>query len=470
MDATGMKTEMGRYRWTICALLFFATTVNYLDRQVLSLLQPMLSKEFGWSNSDYADITSVFQFAYGLAVLFAGRFIDRVGTKRGYAWAIAVWSVGAAIHAAVSGAGGVGAAVSPALAAVGVAVPVSVAGFMVGRFVLAVGEAGNFPAAIKTVGEWFPRKERSLATGIFNSGANIGAVLAPLLVPWMAGLWGWQTAFLAVGAAGFVWLAFWLAFYDAPEKMLAKGKVGQAEYDRIAADREPLEKADAEKPADGAEAKVSWFTLLKFRQTWAFFFGKFFTDGVWWFFLFWLPSFLKAQYGMEGTEIMWPLGVLYSLTMVGSVCGGWFPAWFMKKGMEAYKARMTAMFVIALFPLAVLLTQTAGRRGMWFAILLIAIGCSAHQAWSANIYTTVSDMFPNGAVASITGIGTMAGSFSGVLVSKAAGALFDHYEKMGDVTVGYSIVFVYCAVAYLVAWCVMKSLVPRFAPVNVKLH
>jgi len=457
-----LNEKIGRYRWTICSLLFFATTVNYLDRQVLSLLQPMLSAEFNWSNTDYANITAVFQFTYGIVVLFAGRFIDRIGTLKGYAWSIGIWSIGAAVHAAAAG---MGSAISPALAAVGIVLPVSVAGFMVGRFVLAVGEAGNFPAAIKTVGEWFPRKERSLATGIFNSGANIGAILAPLMTPWIAARWGWQTAFIIVGAVGFIWLIFWFVFYDSPEKMLKKGKINQAEYNHIVSD------ADQPKEEITPEKKVSWFKLLKFRQTWAFFFGKFFTDGVWWFFLFWLPSFLKAQYGMEGSKVMLPLGVLYSMTMFGSICGGWFPAWFIKKGMETYKARMTAMFFIALCPLVVLLAQTVGQYGMWFAIVLIGIGCSAHQAWSANIYSTVSDMFPNSAVASITGIGTMAGSLlSGVLISKIAGALFDHYEKLGDVTVGYSIVFAYCAVAYLVAWCVMKLLVPRFKPVNITLN
>ncbi|MDR0828761.1 MAG: MFS transporter, partial [Prevotellaceae bacterium] len=442
-----------------CGLLFFATTVNYLDRQVLSLLQPTLAQIFGWTNSDYANITAVFQFTYGIAVIFAGRLIDRIGTMKGYAIAIVVWSIGAAIHAAVSGIGG---AVAPVLAAFGVVLPISVVGFMVGRFVLAAGEAGNFPAAIKTVGEWFPRKERSLATGIFNSGANIGAVLAPLMVPYIATHWGWQTAFIIVGGLGFLWLIFWFIFYDTPEKMLQKGKISLTEYEHITSDREQKENSQTVE-----NEKVSWFKLLKFRQTWAFFFGKFFTDGVWWFFLFWLPSYLKNQYGVEGTQIMLPLGVLYSMTMFGSICGGWFPAFFIKKGMETYSARMTAMLFIALFPLAVLLAQPLGHYSMWFAIILIGIGCSAHQAWSANIYSTVSDMFPNKAVASITGIGTMAGSLlSGVLIQKIAGALFDHYQSAGSISTGYTIVFAYCAVAYLIAWCVMKLLVPKYKAVE----
>jgi ACS family hexuronate transporter-like MFS transporter len=456
-----INEKIGRYRWTICSLLFFATTVNYLDRQVISILQPLLSKEYGWTNSNYADIAAAFQFCYAIAVLFAGRFIDWIGTRKGYAWAIIIWSVGAIIHAFAIGIGG---AVAPVLSIVGIVLPVSVLGFMVGRIVLAVGEAGNFPAAVKTVAEWFPRRERSLATGIFNSGANIGAILAPITVPWIAAAMGWQAAFVIVGGIGFVWIIFWLLLYDSPQKMLAKGKIGRAEYDHIHSDAAVA----VEKPAEAGDEKnkISWFRLLGYRQTWSFFFGKFMTDGVWWFFLFWLPAYLKNRYGMEGVQISLPLTVLYSMTMVGSICGGWFPAWFIKKGFEPYRARMTAMLVIAVIPLVVLLAQPLGGISMWIPILLIGIGCSAHQAWSANIYTTVSDMFPTRAVASIIGIGTMAGGISGVIVSKAAGALFDYYEALGHIETGYTIVFSFCAVAYLLAWCIMKSLVPKFKPVE----
>jgi ACS family hexuronate transporter-like MFS transporter len=451
-----INERIGRYRWTICSLLFFATTVNYLDRQVISILQPLLSENYGWTNSNYADIAAAFQFCYAIAVIFAGRFIDWIGTRKGYAWAIIIWSIGAIIHAFAIGIGG---AVSPVLSIVGIVLPVSVLGFMVGRIVLAVGEAGNFPAAVKTVAEWFPRRERSLATGIFNSGANIGAILAPVTVPWIAAAMGWQAAFVIVGGIGFVWIIFWLLMYDSPQKMLAKGKIGQAEYDHIHSDGIAAEAGDAKE-------KTSWFRLLFYRQTWSFFFGKFMTDGVWWFFLFWLPAYLKNQYNMEGVQISLPLTVLYSMTMVGSICGGWFPAYFIKKGFEPYRARMTAMLVIAVIPLVVLLAQPFGGISMWIPILLIGIGCSAHQAWSANIYTTVSDMFPKGAVASIIGIGTMAGGISGVIVSKAAGALFDYYKALGHIETGYTIVFSFCAVAYLLAWCIMKSLVPKFKPVE----
>ncbi|MDR1983674.1 MAG: MFS transporter [Prevotellaceae bacterium] len=457
-----INQKIGKYRWTICSLLFFATTVNYLDRQVLSILQPRLAEEYGWTNSNYADIAAAFQFCYAIAVLFAGRFIDWIGTRKGYAWAIAIWSFAAIIHAFAIGLGGI---VSPVLSVVGIVLPVSVIGFMVGRIVLAVGEAGNFPAAVKTVAEWFPRKERSLATGIFNSGANIGAIVAPLTVPWIASEFGWQAAFIIVGGIGFLWILFWLLCYHSPQQMLAKGKINQAEYDYIRSDEHSV----AEQPAKttGVKEKTSWIKLLSYRQTWSFFFGKFMTDGVWWFFLFWLPAYLKSQYDISDTQITLPLTALYSMTMIGSICGGWFPAFFIKKGYEPYKARMTAMLIIAVIPLVVLLAQPLGYISMWIPIVLIGAGCSAHQAWSANIYTTVSDMFPAKAVASIVGIGTMAGGLSGVIVSKAAGALFDYYKGIGNEATGYTIVFAYCALAYLLAWGIMKFLVPKFKPVDI---
>ncbi len=457
-----INEKIGKYRWTICGLLFFATTINYLDRQVLSLLQPLLSEQFGWTNSQYADIAAVFQFTYAIAMLFAGRFIDWAGTKRGYAWALILWSLGAVVHAFAVTLGG---AVAPVLGIFGIVLPLSILGFMVGRFVLAVGEAGNFPAAIKTTAEWFPKKERSLATGIFNSGANIGAILAPLTVPWIASHLGWETTFIIVGGIGFIWLIFWFWLYDSPKAMRAKEQLTQAEYDYIHSDKDEQE-VEAAAISAGKTERVSWFKLLTYRQTWAFTFGKFMTDGVWWFFLFWLPAYLKAQYGIEGIGIMLPLTVLYSMTMIGSIGGGWFPAFFIKKGMGVYQARMTAMFVIALFPLVVLAAQPLGTITYWFPILLIGIGASAHQAWSANIFTTVSDMFPKKAVASVTGIGGMAGGMGGVLVSKTGGWLFDHYQVQGHIETGYTIMFAFCAVAYVVAWVVMKCLVPKYKPIT----
>ncbi|MDR3281731.1 MAG: MFS transporter [Endomicrobium sp.] len=453
---------MTKYRWTICVLLFFATTINYVDRQVLSLLQPFLSEEFHWTYSDYANITSIFQFCYAIALIFAGRFIDRLGTKKGYALSLTIWSIGAVIHAFSVNIGNI---LSPSLATIGIVVPISVVGFMISRLVLGIGEAGNFPAAIKTTAEWFPKKERSFATGIFNSGANIGAVIAPLGVPVIAKYFGWEWTFILVGAIGFLWLILWKHYYDTPQKNLKKGRINKLEYAYINSDTEKqLIKIDIKE--DKNENKIKWTSLLGYRQTWSFIAGKFFTDGVWWFFLFWLPAFLKSYYGMTGTQIMLPLAVLYTMTMVGSIGGGWFPAYFTNKGMDIYPARMTAMIVIAIFPLSVLLAQPLSSTGYWWPILLIGVGTSAHQAWSANLFTTVSDMFPKKVVASVTGIGGMAGGISGVIVSKVGGWLFDHYSKLGHIETGYAIMFVFCAVAYLFAWCIMKLLVPKFKPIT----
>ncbi|MES2653179.1 MAG: MFS transporter [Bacteroidota bacterium] len=520
------QAKIGNYRWTICALLFFATTVNYLDRQVLSLLKPVLEEQFGWSNSDYADIAAVFQFTYAIAMLFAGRFVDKLGTKWGYGIAIIVWSIGAVIHAySIS----IGTGVASVLTSFGIAaLPVSILGFMFSRAVLAVGEAGNFPAAIKATAEYHPKKERSLATGIFNSGANVGAVLAPLTVPWIAEHWGWERAFELVGAIGFLWLFFWLIFYESPEK---QKRLSAAELAYINSDEDEV--------ADKANVdKVSWFKLLTYKQTWAFTFGKFMTDGVWWFFLFWLPGYLKDQYGMTGSDIVLPLALLYSMTMIGSIGGGWFPKYFVDKGYQVYDARMKAMFAIALFPLVVLLAQPLGHYSFWVPVIFIGIGTSAHQAWSANIFTTVSDMFPKRAIGSVVGIGGMAGGIGGVLVTKMGGWIFDSYahkgisesfakfnemgntgfvsqitsmdlaSKYGDkvnlnvmalsklpaevadklkavdaslftqlleiqkplvqsnMTVAYTIMFAFCAVAYLIAWAVMKSLVPKYKKIT----
>ncbi|HEY5799614.1 MAG TPA: MFS transporter [Burkholderiaceae bacterium] len=443
-----VASSVGKYRWTICALLFFATTINYLDRQVLSLLAPSLSKEFGWSNTDYANITATFQFVYAISMLFAGRVIDKLGTKRAFVLAIVVWSLGAIAHAYSIA---IGTGINSVFAALGIAaVPASIIGFMFGRAVLAVGEAGNFPAAIKATAEYFPKKERSFATGIFNSGANVGAILAPLTVPLIAQYWGWQTAFISIGAIGFVWMGAWLFLYDEPSR---QPRLSAAELDYINSDCSP---ASLQAPA----RKTSWFKLLGYRQTWAFAFGKFMTDGVWWFFLFWLPKYMSAQYGMTSTQMIVPLAVLYSMTMVGSIGGGWFPAYFINRGDSAYDGRMKAMLTIAFFPLVVLLAQPLGYLGFWVPIILIGIGASAHQAWSANIFTTVSDMFPKHSVGSVVGIGGMAGGLGGVLLTKLGGRLFDHYGALGQLQTGYMIMFSICAVAYLTAWCVMKLLVP----------
>lgn len=450
------ETKLGSYRWTICALLFFATTVNYLDRQVLSLLKPRLEEIFGWTNTDYANIASVFQFTYAISMLFAGRVIDRLGTKKGYTWAIIIWSIGATIHALAIP---IGEGIATILGWIGIAaVPVSILGFMFARAVLGFGEAGNFPAAIKATAEYFPKKERSFATGIFNSGTNVGAILAPLTVPWIYKHLGWEAAFLIIGAVGLLWLIFWFYYYEKPEE---QKRVSAAELAYINSDDVVTKPTIGIAAPVAPDAKVPWVKLLGYKQTWAFTFGKFMTDGVWWFFLFWLPAYLKDNYGVVDEKVMLPLFVLYSMTMFGSIGGGWFPMYFIRKGYQPYDARMRAMFMIAIIPLVVLAAQPLGHISFWIPVILIGIGASAHQAWSANIFTTVSDMFPKRAIGSVVGIGGMAGGLGGVLVTKVGGALFDHYKALGHIETGYTIMFTFCALAYLIAWSVMKMLVPR---------
>ncbi len=439
-------STFGKYRWRICALVFFATTINYLDRQVISLLKPFLEEDglFGTDpahyESVYANIVICFQVAYASGMLLVGGIIDRFGTKIGYAVSLFGWSLAAIGHAFARG-------------------PV---GFGIARAALGVPEAGNFPAANKTVAEWFPKKERALATGIYNSGTNIGAIIAPLVVPLIAVVWSWKWAFIITGAVGLIWLFFWEMIYESPEKKLKKGKLSQEEYDYIMSDKDEVVSEDGT-----SGPKIGWFKLLTYRQTWAFFFGKLLTDPIWWFFLFWLPAFLKEQYGLLGTQVSFPLAVVYTMTTVGSILGGWLPKRFMDKGMDSNKARKTSMFIYALFPLTVLSAQYLGGFNMWFAVIIIGIAASAHQAWSANIFTTVSDMFPKRAIASVTGIGGMAGAIGGILIAKAAGMLFDHFKAMGDIRVGYGIMFMICATAYIIAWVVMHLLVPKFKKIDI---
>ena len=455
-----MQQAIGKYRWTICTLLFFATTVNYLDRQVLSLLKPRLEEIFQWSNSDYANIASMFQFTYAISMLFAGRLIDKLGTKKGYSLAIIIWSLGAVIHAFAIP---IGEGIAAVIGWVGViTVPVSILGFMFSRAVLGFGESGNFPAAIKATAEYFPKKERSFATGIFNSGSNVGAILAPLTVPWIYKHWGWEAAFIIIGGIGLLWLIFWLYYYDKPEK---QHRLTSNEYAYINIDDSNNAVAiviDSNILSHAKQDRVSWVKLLGYKQTWAFTIGKFLTDGVWWFFLFWLPAYLKDNYGIVDEKVMIPLAVLYSMTMFGSIGGGWFPIYFMRKGFQPYDARIKAMGFIALIPLVVLAAQPLGHFTFWIPVVLIGIGASAHQAWSANIFTTVSDMFPKKAIGSVIGIGGMAGGIGGVLVTKAGGALFDHFKALNHIEIGYSIMFTFCALTYLIAWVIMKSLVPRY--------
>ena len=403
-----VNQKIGNYRWTICALLFVGTTMNYMDRQVLALLKDELERYFMWTDSDYANVTAAFQFTYAFGMLFAGRFIDWLGTKWGYAWALFVWTIASTLHGFARGLGH----------------------FVFLRGVLGVAEAGNFPAAIKCTAEYFPKKERALATGIFNSGTNVGAILTPLVVPWLVKNWGWQGAFFIIGASSFVWLIFWFWLYEAPSK---QKRLSKKEYDYIMSDDE--KDIDTAPTENSLAVKEKWYKtwgkLMTYKQTWSFALGKFMTDGVWWFFLFWLPAYLKAVYGLTGIAIAFPIGVLYTMTCFGSIGGGAFPMYFINKGYDPYAGRMRAMIIIALFPLVALLAQPLGGYSMWFPVILIGIAASAHQAWSANLFTTVSDMFPKKSVGSIVGIGGMAGGIGGILINKTGGWLFTAYRKTG---------------------------------------
>ncbi len=464
MSLNSITEKIGNYRWTICALVFFATTVNYFDRNVLGLLKPILSDAgiFGEDKANqellYSWVVMSFQIAYAIGMTLAGRFIDWIGTKKGYAISLLGWSIAAIGHAFAHNA----------------------FTFGIWRAGLGFTEAGNFPAANKTIAIWFPKKERAYATGIYNSGTNVGAMLTPLFVPWIAINWGWQVAFIFVGAIGLTWLWFWIRIYASPEEKLKAGKLKQPEYDYIHSDLD--EKTDIQEVV----RKTPWAKLLKYRQTWSFFFGKLLTDGVWWFYLFWLPAFLSGENARKtdlflalnpnfsGSNsdipgvISWPIAVavVYTIATIGSVYGGWLPKKFINSGMLTFKARKLSMFIYALLPLLVLFVNWIGQFNTWYAVLIIGIACAAHQAWSANIFTTVSDMFPKKAVASVTGIGGMSGAIGGILIAQAAGLLLKHFTSLGKIEDGYSILFIFCATTYILAWIIMHFLVPKMKRVE----
>ncbi len=474
-----MNEKMTKYRWTICSLLFFATTINYLDRQVLSLTwKDYIVPEFHWNNSDYGNITAIFSLVYAFSMLFAGKFIDWMGTKKGFLWAIFIWSLGACMHAlcgiATSGilagkwfVGFNGAKeVIKQLGNVGTIANMSVTFFIISRVVLAIGEAGNFPAAIKTTAEYFPKKVRGFATSIFNAGATIGALAAPLTIPFIAEKLGWEMSFVIIGGLGFLWMAFWMKLYNKPS---LHPKVNAAELAFIQQDD-----TDAEKNMDIKEPNMSLLNALKYKQTWAFAIGKFMTDGVWWFFLFWTPAYLKDVYNLDSKQNIPYLLVLYTITLL-SIFGGWLPTYFVeKKGMNPYNGRMKAMLIFAFFPLLALLAQPLGTVSAWIPIIIIGIAGAAHQAWSANIFSTIGDMFPKSAIATITGIGGMAGGLGSYLINKGSGKLFDfatvtkmQFFGFEGIRAGYFIIFSICAFAYLIGWVVMKSLVPKMKKVEV---
>ena len=483
-------TKMTNYRWVICSMLFFATTINYMDRQVLSLTwKDFIAPEFHWTDDDYGTITAVFSILYAVFCLFAGKFIDWMGTKKGYLWSIFVWSLGACLHAVCGwitmkyeGLDSVEAlrAVQAGSATALSIATISVYLFLFCRSVLAMGESGNFPAAIKVTAEYFPKKDRAFSTSIFNAVASVGALVAPLSIPPLAEWFGWEMAFIIIGVLGFVWMGFWVVFYEKPNK---SNHVNVAELTYINQDAE----TDADpKDADDEGPQISFLNCFTYRQTWSFIVGKFMTDGVWWFFLFWAPAYFSDQFGYKSSSGMGQLLIftLYFIVTVLSIFGGYLPKYFVeKKGMGAYAGRMRAMLLFTFFPMTALLAQPLAAweaspiDPAWWPAIIIGLAGAGHQAWSANLFSTIGDMFPKSTIATITGIGAMAGGLGSMLINKCSGKLFTYAEQQGaDFTffgfegkpAGYMIVFCICAIAYIIGWTIMKVLVPKYKPIVVE--
>ncbi len=424
------RTKIGNYRWAVCALLFFATTINYIDRQVIGLLKPTLETEFHWSEVDYGYIVMAFAAMYALGYVIFGGLIDKVGSKIGYSISVFVWSIAAMLHALVK----------------------STLGFGLARGLLGLAEAGNFPAGVKAVAEWFPKKERALATGIFNSGTSIGAVVAPILVPWILGVYGWQEAFWITGTLGFVWLIFWWIFYEIPSKQV---RLQSAEFDFIHSDNEPEVSTDA--------VKFDWKQLLALRQTWVFIVGKVLTDPIWWFFLFWLPAYFSDTFNLDLTKPSLHLAVVYAATTFGSIGGGYLSSYFIKKGWTVIKARKTTLLIAAIAVTPIFLAKFT--TDIWVAVAIISLVTAAHQAWSANIFTIVSDIVPKNAVSSVVGIGGMSGSIASTLFPLVVGSLLSYYKNLGNIKIGYDLLFVFCGCAYFLAWLIIHLLTKRMKPI-----
>jgi ACS family hexuronate transporter-like MFS transporter len=428
------NNKTGNFRWTVCALIFFATTVNYLDRQVIGILKPVLESDLNIGEAAYGYIIMAFQLSYAFGMVIAGRLIDKFGTRIGYGISVFFWSIAAMGHALARGA----------------------FSFGFWRGLLGLSESGNFPAAIKTVAEWFPKKERAFATGIFNSGTNVGAIIAPIAVPAILAVWGWKAAFIITGAFGFLWLIFWFIFYEIPEK---QRRLLKSEYELIQSDAGENE---------GPQESIPWGKLLKYRQTWVFFIGKGMTDPIWWFYLFWIPGWLAEVRG-TGLDIKnfgFPLVFIYTATTIGSIFGGWLSSFMIKKGMSPFKARKYTMLIFALLVIPVVFASSSSIS-TWGAVALIALAASSHQAWSANLFTTVSDVFPKRAVSSVTGIGGMAGALGGAFISILAGKLLEFYKNAGHVEAGYVILFSIAGSAYLLAWIIMTLAAPRNKKVEI---
>ena len=463
------NNKTSSFRWVVCAMLFAATTVNYLDRQVLSLTwKDFIAPEFKWTDNDYGTITAAFSLIYALCNLFAGKFIDWLGTKKGYLWAIFIWSLGACLHALC----GVGAVKIASLAAISMTT-VSVWLFLACRAVLALGEAGNFPAAIKVTAEYFPKKDRAFSTSIFNSGSSVGALAAPATIPLIAKFWGWEMSFIIIGALGFLWMGFWMWLYRKPSE---NSRVNAAELAYINSDSDS--EAEAKTSSANAEGpKISYLKAFGLRHTWSLILGRFLTDGVWWFFLFWTPGYLSDQFGYRSDSGMGMALIitLYAIVTFVSIYLCKLPTFFVdRRGMNPYEGRMVSMFIFACFPLLALAAQPLGAFSAWWPAILIGLACAGHQAWSANVYSVVGDMFPKSTIATLTGIAQFAAGCGSFMVNKSAGKLFTYAAEQGEAfaflgytgkPAGYMVVFCYCAVAYLIGWMCMKTLVPKYKPV-----
>lgn len=483
--------KMTNFRWFICTLMFFATMVNYLDRQVLSLTwKDFIAPEFHWTDTNYGLITAVFSIVYAVANLFAGRFVDWMGTRKGYLWAIFIWSTGACLHALCGwatehtvGLDSAAQMVSATGATASLIAITSVYYFIAARIILGVGEAGNFPAAVKVTAEYFPKKDRAYATSIFNAGSTVGALLAPLSIPSLARYFqrigignGWEMAFIIIGLLGFVWMGLWMFYYKRPAEnpRVNEAELAYLEQDNHAPGETAREKAEIE---DDQTAVIPFWSCFRYPQTWAVFFGKFLTDGVWWFFLFWIPAYLSDVYGLRSdtSTAQLLIFVLYAITML-SVYGGKLPTIIINRtGLNPYAARMRAMLIFALFPLLTIFAQPLGEYSYWWPVIIIGIACAAHQSWSANIYSVVGDMFPKSTIATIIGIGGMAGGIGVFIITLCSGILFDYAEATNmqflgfeGKPAGYYIIFCICGVAYLCGWTVMKLLVPRYKVIKAK--
>ncbi|HTE24138.1 MFS transporter [Flavitalea sp.] len=429
-----IKTKTGNYRWFVAFLLFTATTINYIDRQIFGLLKPELEKVFNWTETDYSRIVMAFTACYAIGQLVYGKIIDRIGTKLGYTISVTVWSIAAMLHAAVK----------------------TTLGFGVARAFLGLGESGNYPAGVKTTAEWFPKKERALAIGILDSGSNIGACVGPMLVPWLLASYGWQSAFIITGSFGFIWLILWRFFYKIPSE---QPRLSKSESEYIVSDADDKDEENT--------GSVSWGKLLTYRQTWAFIAGKFFTDPIWFFFLFWLPSYFNSYFSLNLKEPSIPLVIVYAGTMIGSIGGGYLSSWLIKIGWPVYKARKTALLIAAFCVLPILVTRYT--TDMWVVVTLISLSVAANQAWSANIFAIVPDMFPKKAISSVVGLGGMAGAIGSVLFPIFIGFILDHYKSIGNIVAGYNIIFIVCGSSFLLAWLIIHFLTPKMKPIDLHL-